>query len=492
MQKFILALDQGTSSSRAILFDHDQRIIAVEQKETPQIFPQPAWVEQDANQIWHNQIEVAQGVLQKAGITGDAVAAIGITNQRETTIVWDKVSGKPVHNAIIWQDKRTMDFCNTLKENGYAGMIREKTGLVPDAYFSASKISWILQHIPEGTARAERGELLFGTVDSWLVWNLTGGRLHITDASNASRTMLYNIQKDEWDAELLTLFGVPLQMMPRVVNSSEIYGVTEAALFGGVQIPVAGIAGDQQAALFGQGCLSAGMAKNTYGTGCFLLMNTGDQQIISEAGLLTTVAWKLNGHLTYALEGSIFHTGSAVQWLKDQLKMIVSADETEALCIAAGSNGGVYMVPAFSGLGAPYWDMQAKGIITGITLSTGREQIVRAVIESIAYQTCDVLRAMESDSRIQLQALNVDGGATKNNFLMQFQSDILGVPVLRPEMIEATALGAAKLAGLGVQFWSEEMDLLPQKNIRRYEPVLTEKERSDLYALWQDAVRRAR
>lgn len=492
MDKYILSLDQGTSSSRAILFDGLQRMVAVDQKETQQHFPQPGWVEQDPMEIWENQLEVAQAVIRKAGISPESVAAIGITNQRETTVVWDRLTGRPVYPAIIWQDKRTMAMCNELKDKGLGSMIRDKTGLVPDAYFSASKISWILQHLPDGAARAAEGTLLFGTIDTWLIWNLTGGKLFITDASNASRTLLYNIKEDCWDAELLDLFGIPRSMMPEVRNSSEVYGTTAPGLFGEVAIPVAGIAGDQQAALFGQDCRQAGMAKNTYGTGCFLLMNTGERWITSESGLLTTVAWKLNDRLTYALEGSIFNTGSAVQWLRDQLGMIRSAGESESLCYEAGSNGGVYMVPAFSGLGAPYWDMNARGTLTGITRGTTRAHVVRSVIESIAYQTCDVLRAMEQDSGIRLTALRVDGGATRNNFLMQFQSDMLGVPVQRPEMIEATALGTAKLAGMAVKFWLEETVARPDGKLDVFKPGIEEADRQELYRGWQDAVRRSR
>ena len=447
--KHILALDQGTTSSRAIVFDHNGRIVASAQREFQQIFPQPGWVEHNAREIWAAQLSVARQALRRAGLTAGATAAIGITNQRETTVVWDRVTGKPICNAIVWQDRRTAPACDRLKARGLAPLIRRKTGLVVDAYFSATKVQWILNHLPGAKARAQAGELAFGTIDSWLVWNLTNGRCHVTDASNASRTMLFNIHTGAWDDELLRIFGVPRTLLPDVRSSSEIYGETN--LLGGA-IPIAGIAGDQQAALFGQVCTQPGMVKNTYGTGCFMLMHTGGKPIASKNNLLTTVAWRLGGRTEYALEGSIFIAGAVVQWLRDGLGIIKSSAEIEALAAQVPDNGGVYLVPAFAGLGAPHWDADARGLIIGLTRGTTRAHIARAALEGIAYQVADVLRAMENDSGIKLKELRVDGGASTNNLLMQFQADLLGVPAVRPRVTETTALGAAYLAGLASDF----------------------------------------
>jgi glycerol kinase len=491
MKRYVLALDQGTTSSRAVLIDPSFAVCGTEQKETTQYYPKPGWVEQDPMQIWNCQSEVIRVLLENKGIAAGQVAVIGITNQRETTVVWDRRTGKPVYPAIVWQDKRTTADCAKLIAAGHAETIRKKTGLVVDAYFSATKVAWILREVSGARERAENGELLFGTIDTWLMWNLSKGALHITDPSNASRTMLYNIEKGAWDEELLDIFGIPSSMLPEVRNSSEIYGNTDPSLFGG-SIALGGIAGDQQAALFGQQCHSPGMAKNTYGTGCFMLMNTGQEKVMSSSGLLTTVAWGLNGKLSYALEGSVFIAGAAIQWLRDGLKMIGSARETESLCIEAGSNQGVYMVPAFAGLGAPYWDMDARGIICGLTQGVGVAHIVRATVESLAYQSRDVLDAMERDSGIALSALKVDGGACANNFLMQFQADLLGTEVHRPKMIESTAMGAGMLAGLAAGFWMPN-DLAKGHQIDRiFKPLMSSPERESLYNEWKTAVARAR
>ncbi|MBI5395742.1 MAG: glycerol kinase GlpK [Verrucomicrobia bacterium] len=488
--KYILALDQGTTSSRAIVFDHSGSIVATAQQEFRQIFPRPGWVEHDPQEIWATQSGVAAQALQKAGITANEVATIGITNQRETTIVWDRATGKPVCNAIVWQDRRTAGACDRLKARGLAPMIRRKTGLVVDAYFSATKLQWILNHVPGAKARARAGELAFGTVDSWLVWNLTGGRQHVTDPSNASRTMLFNIHTGDWDDELLRLFGVPRAVLPAVRSSSEVYG--ESHLLGSA-VPIAGIAGDQQAALFGQVCTSPGMVKNTYGTGCFMLMHTGAKPIASKNNLLTTVAWRIGDRTEYALEGSIFIAGAVVQWLRDGLGLIASSGEVEALAMQAPDNGGVYLVPAFAGLGAPHWDPYARGLIAGLTRGSTRAHIARAALEGIAYQVADVLHAMESDAKIRLKQLRVDGGACANNLLMQFQADLLGVPVVRPRVAETTALGAAYLAGLAVGFWKDRREIAAQWQAdRRFVPAVKPAVRRRLLAGWTHALARAR
>ena len=472
MLKCILALDQGTTSSRAILFDQDGLIIATAQKEFTQIFPSPGWVEHDPMEIWSTQIGVASEVISKHGIDKFDIAAIGITNQRETTVVWNKLTGMPIYNAIVWQDRRTADFCNQLKQEGKQPFIQEKTGLIIDAYFSASKIKWILDHVDGARAQAEKGELCFGTIDSWLVWKLTNGAHHITDATNASRTMLYNIHELKWDTALLDLFNIPIAILPEVKSSSEVYGHTDL-LVTNQQIPIAGIAGDQQAALFGQICTAPGMVKNTYGTGCFMLMHTGEQAFISKNNLLTTIALQRNGKTFYALEGSVFIGGAVVQWLRDGLHIIRDSDQVENLAAQVTDTDGVYMVPAFTGLGAPYWNQHAKGTITGITRGTNAAHIARAALESIAYQTYDVLKAMESDAQIPIAELRVDGGATKNNLLMQFQSNILNTKVIRPTIIETTALGAAYLAGLAVGFWKDENEIATKWKVDQvFNPIL--------------------
>jgi glycerol kinase len=451
--RYILALDQGTTSSRAMLFDHSGRIVAAASQEYPQIFPRPGWVEHDPEAIWSSQLHCAQEALRQSGAQSSEVAAIGITNQRETTILWEKATGRPVMNAIVWQDRRTAPLCDTLRAESWEAPIRQKTGLVIDAYFSGTKIAWMLDNLPGLRERAERGEILFGTVDSWLLWRLTSGSVHTTDYSNASRTMLYNIHTLAWDDEILARLRIPRALLPTVRSSSEVYGDSDERLFGAA-IPVAGDAGDQQAATFGQACFTPGMAKNTYGTGSFLLLNTGEQPIPSQSGLLTTIGWGIGGKITYCLEGSIFITGAAIQWLRDGLRLVASAQETEALAAGIGDTGGVYLVPAFVGLGAPYWDPYARGTIVGLTRGSGRAEIVRAALEAAAYQTRDVAQAMEADSGIQLRELRVDGGMVANNWLMQFQADMLGVPVQRPLVAETTALGAAYLAGLAVGFWA--------------------------------------
>jgi glycerol kinase len=489
MQQYILALDQGTTSSRAILFDRLGGIVSVAQKEFTQYFPQSGWVEHDAGEIWSTQIGVAAEAITKAGIRTEQVAAIGITNQRETTVVWHRETGRPLCPAIVWQDRRTADYCDRLKAEGRAAMIQEKTGLVIDAYFSATKLRWILDHVPEARRMAQAGELCFGTIDSWLLWKLTGGQVHATDVSNASRTMLFNIHTLRWDEELLALFDVPAGILPEVRSSSEVYGHTQQILTAS-SIPIAGIAGDQQAALFGQMCISPGMVKNTYGTGCFMLMHTGVEAVKSRHALLSTVAWQIDGVTHYALEGSVFIAGAVVQWLRDGLQLIRSADEIEALAMQADSTEGVYIVPAFAGLGAPYWNQQARGVITGISRGTGRPQLARAALESIAYQTMDVLEAMEADSGIRIAELRVDGGATVNNFLMQFQSDVLGCAVVRPQTPETTALGAAYLAGLAVGYW-ENIDAIrgQWQAERRFEPTADAADVAVLRHGWKQAVR---
>lgn len=488
---YVLALDQGTTSSRAILFNHEGRPVRQVSQEFPQIYPQPGWVEHDPRAIWESQVAVARRVFAEADTHPEEVAAIGITNQRETTVVWDRQTGEPVSNAIVWQCRRTAAICDHLKAEGWEEWVRAKTGLVLDAYFSGTKIKWILDQVPGARERAERGELLFGNIDTWLIWNLTGGRIHATDYTNASRTMLFNIHSLQWDAEILAALGIPPAMLPEVRPSSHRFGETDPEIFG-VALPIAGDAGDQQAALFGQACFSPGTAKNTYGTGCFMLMNTGSQAVSSQHGLLTTIAWGLNGRVDYALEGSIFIAGAAIQWLRDELKLISHASETEALATSIPDTGGVYLVPAFAGLGAPYWDQYARGAIVGLTRGAGRTQIVRAALESICYQTRDVLEAMTSDSGIQLQALKVDGGAVVNNFLMQFQADLLGVPVERTRVKETTALGAAYLAGLAVGFWESQAEIADRWQVeRRFAPEMDQERRGALYRGWKRAVERA-
>ena len=492
MKKYILSFDQGTTSSRAILFDKAGTIIATAQQEFTQIFPKSGWVEHDAMEIWGTQSGVARQVLEETGTRPDEVAAIGITNQRETTVVWDKNTGKPVYNAIVWQCRRTASICDELKAKGWTDTIRKKTGLIIDAYFSGTKIKWILDNVAGTRERAERGELLFGNIDTWLIWNLTRGKVHVTDYSNASRTMLFNINTLQWDDEILTELNIPRSMLPEVKPSSCVYGKTDERTFGGADIPIAGAAGDQQAALFGQACFEAGMAKNTYGTGCFMLMNTGTAPIISQNGLLTTIAWGIGDTVTYALEGSIFVAGAAVQWLRDQLRLVYDAAETEYYAERVEDTNGVYVVPAFTGLGAPYWDMYARGAIVGLSRGTKREHIVRATLESIAYGTRDVLSAMEKDSGITLKALKVDGGAAVNNFLMQFQADILNVPVHRPHVLETTALGAAYLAGLAVGFWKDMEEIKRNWAVdRAFTVQMDEAARTQRYAGWQKAITRA-
>jgi glycerol kinase len=489
--KYILALDQGTTSSRAILFAKDSSIVAVAQKEFTQIFPKAGWVEHNAEEIWATQIGVVAEVIAKAGISAADIAAVGITNQRETTVVWDKNTGKPVYNAIVWQSRQTAGICEELKAKGLEPMFRFKTGLVVDAYFSGTKVKWILDNVEGARAKAEAGDLLFGTIETWLIWKLTGGKVHITDYSNASRTLMFNIRELKWDEEILKELTVPACMLPEVRPSSEVYGYTDPSVFLGGSVPIAGAAGDQQAALFGQTCFQPGMAKNTYGTGCFMLMNTGSQVYESKHGLLTTIAWGINGRVEYALEGSIFVAGSAVQWLRDGLRVIDSAPDSEYYAKKVKDADGVYVVPAFVGLGAPYWDMKARGAIFGLTRGTNKSHLVRATLDSMAYQTKDVLSAMEGDSGIRLQALKVDGGAVANNILMQFQADVLQVPVDRPQVIETTALGAAYLAGLAVGVWTSQEDLIDNWKLdRRFEPQMAEEEVAKLYKGWQKAVKR--
>jgi len=489
--QYIVALDQGTTSSRAIIFDHDQNIVALSQKEFQQIYPQTGWVEHDPMEIWATQYGVLQEAMIKAGITLDDVAGIGITNQRETTIVWEKDSGKPVYNAIVWQCRRTAEHCDRLKADGWADYIQENTGLVIDAYFSATKIRWILDHIPNGQQRAEQGELLFGTVDSWLIWKLTAGQVHVTDYTNASRTMLYNIKNLCWDEKLLQLFNIPTCMLPEVHNSSEIYGYVQVGK-PQKQVPIAGIAGDQQAALFGQACFTEGSAKNTYGTGCFLLMNTGKHLIQSKNGLITTIAIGLNGEVEYALEGSIFVGGAVIQWLRDELHMIENSADSEEYAASLADNGGVYLVPAFVGLGAPYWDMYARGSIFGLTRGTGRSHIIRAALEAIAYQTKDVLEAMLEESGLTLAELKVDGGACNNDFLMQFQADMIDCTVKRPTITETTALGVAYLAGLAVDYWQDKNEITRHWNAAKtFTPQMSAEERTECYQGWQKAVKKS-
>lgn len=483
-----MALDQGTTSSRCIIFDHSGAMLASAQREFAQHYPKPGWVEHDAAEIWETTLEVARGAMAKAGLEAADIAAIGITNQRETTVVWDRETGEPVCPAIVWQCRRTAPMADALAASGWAEKIRQKTGLVPDAYFSGTKLRWILDKVPGARQGAEEGRLLFGTIDSWLIWKLTGGRAHVTDVTNASRTMLFDIRRLRWDPELLELFGIPEQMLPRVQPSSCIYGETEPGLFGG-KIPVAGAAGDQQSALFGQCCFEAGDVKNTYGTGCFLLMHTGSEPVFSENGLITTIAASGPGRIRYALEGSVFTAGAAVQWLRDELKLIPDAAASEAEARSVADTGGVYVVPAFTGLGAPYWNQYARGTITGITRGFTRAQLVRATLESIAYQTYDICRAMESDAGVELTRLRVDGGAAANDLLMQFQSDLLGAEVLRPACIETTALGAAYLAGLAVGYWKDTADIRQNRQTGRvFLPEMRDATRAKLLKGWNRAL----
>ncbi len=488
----ILALDQGTTSSRAIIFDHDGQAVTRLNKEFKQHYPKPGWVEHDPEDIWNSQLEVAKQVLQEKGLSASDITAIGITNQRETTVVWDRTTGKPVYNAIVWQDRRTAEYCDELKRAGWEDRVRSKTGLVIDAYFSATKVRWILNNVDGVREKAERGDVLFGTVDSFLIWRLTGGKVHVTDYSNAARTMLFNIHDLTWDEDLMKELGVPRAMLPEVKPSSAVYGETDADIFGG-PIKIAGDAGDQQAATFGQACYTAGMVKNTYGTGNFMLMNTGEQPRESKAGLLTTIAWGIGDKVVYALEGSIFITGAAVQWLRDELKVISAASDTEELARQAPDTGGVYLVPAFAGLGAPYWDPYARGTIVGLTRGTGLPQIARATLASVAYQSRDVLEAMRSDSGLEIADIRVDGGMVVNDVLMQFQADITNTRVQRPVVSETTALGAAYLAGLAVGFWQSQ-DEIEQKWAmdKEFVPEMEEGEREKLYSGWKRAVERSK
>ena len=490
--KYVLALDAGTSSSRAILFDRAGRIVSVSQKEFRQIYPKPGWVEHDPLEIWETQLAVAREAVAKAGAEPGDVAAIGITTQRETTVVWNRETGKPVYNAIVWQCRRTSEYCDELRRKGLADTIREKTGLVPDAYFSGTKLRWILENVPGARADAEAGRLLFGTIDTWLVWNLTGGKVHATDYSNASRTMLYDIGALRWDDDILHEFGIPKSMLPEVRPSSGGFGET-APDFLGAPLPITGVAGDQQSALFGQTCFAAGDAKNTYGTGCFMLMNTGDRRVPSRNGLLTTIAWGVGGQVSYALEGSVFTAGAAIQWLRDELGLLARAADSEAMARSVPDANGCYVVPAFTGLGAPYWDQYARGAVLGLTRGVNRNHVVRATLESLAYQTADVLEAMKKDAGIALNALRVDGGASANDFLMQFQSDVIGVPVERPECVETTALGAAYLAGLAVGFWSGPAELKANAGgLRRFTPSIDDAARDAALAGWHAAVARVK
>lgn len=491
-KKYIMALDQGTTSSRAILFNKNAEIIQVAQKEFKQIYPKPGWVEHDPMEIWGSQMGVAREVLETAGVRPQEIAAIGITNQRETTVVWDKNTGKPIYNAIVWQCRRTAPICDELKKRGLEEYIKDNTGLVIDAYFSGTKIKWILDNVEGAREKAENGELLFGNIDTWLLWNLTRGKVHVTDYSNASRTMLFNIKDLCWDEKILKELDIPISMLPQARPSSEVYGVTDEKTFGGAEIPISGIAGDQQAALFGQACYCEGMAKNTYGTGCFMLMNTGEVAVPSKNGLLTTIAWGIDGKVNYALEGSIFIAGALIQWLRDELRLISDSSDSEYFASKVEDTNGVYIVPAFVGLGAPYWDMYARGTIVGLTRGANRNHIIRAALEAIAYQTKDVLQAMEEDSGITLKELKVDGGAVANNFLMQFQSDILGVPVHRPKVIETTALGASYLAGLAVDFWKDTEEISTKWNVDRvFNPKMNEEDREKIYRGWKKAVNRS-
>ena len=491
MAKYIMSFDAGTTSNRCILFNQQGQVCSSAQKEFTQIFPKPGWVEHDANEIWATQLGVAVEAMGKVGAKAGDIAAIGITNQRETTIVWDRVTGEPVYNAIVWQCRRTSRFCDELKERGLTDWLRERTGLVIDAYFSATKLKWILDNVPNARKRAERGELLFGTVETWLIWKLTGGRVHVTDYSNAARTMLFNINTLTWDQEILDLLDIPASLLPTPVPSSQIYGETDPSFFGR-PIPIAGAAGDQQAALFGQTCFEPGQAKNTYGTGCFLLMNTGERPVFSQNGLVTTIAWGLDGKVDYALEGSIFVAGAAIQWLRDELRLIDSAADSEYLAGKVPDTNGCYVVPAFTGLGAPHWDQYARGAIVGLTRGVNKNHIIRATLASIAYQTYDVIAAMEADSGIRLYNLKVDGGASANNLLMQMQSDIIQSTVSRPKCVETTALGAAYLAGLAVGYWSSKEDVVRNWAIdRTFTPAIPSSQRDEMVRGWERAVQRS-
>lgn len=490
MEQYILSLDQGTTSSRAILFNRKGEIVHIAQKEFTQHFPKPGWVEHNANEIWGSILAVIASVLSEASVKPEQIAAIGITNQRETTVVWDKHTGLPVYNAIVWQSRQTAGICEQLKQQGYDELFRAKTGLLIDAYFSGTKVKWILDNVEGVREKAERGDLLFGTIDTWLIWKLSGGQAHVTDYSNASRTLLFNIHERKWDDEILHILGIPKSMLPEVRPSSEVYAKTVPYHFFGQEVPIAGAAGDQQAALFGQACFEEGMAKNTYGTGCFMLMNTGEKAVQSQHGLLTTIAWGIDGKVEYALEGSIFVAGSAIQWLRDGLRMIKQAQDSEAYAEKVASTDGVYVVPAFVGLGTPYWDSDVRGAVFGLTRGTTKEHFIRATLESLAYQTKDVLTAMEADSGISLKTLRVDGGAVKNNFLMQFQSDMLGVPVERPVINETTALGAAYLAGLAVGYWKDRSEIAAQWQLERsFEPKMPSEQQAALYEGWKKAVK---
>lgn len=491
-KKYVMALDQGTTSSRAILFNKKGEIVKIAQKEFNQIYPKAGWVEHDPMEIWGSQSGVMREVIETAGIRPEEIASIGITNQRETTVVWSRYTGKPIYNAIVWQCRRTSEICDELKNKGLEESIKEKTGLLIDAYFSATKVKWILDNVEGAREKAEQGELLFGTIDTWLIWNLTRGKVHVTDYSNASRTMMYNINDLEWDEDILRELNIPISMLPLVKPSSYVYGHTDERMLSGAKIPIAGCAGDQQAALFGQNCVEEGTAKNTYGTGCFLLMNTGSNIVKSKHGLLTTIAWGVDGKVTYALEGSIFIGGASVQWLRDELKIIESAKDSEMYANRVEDTNGVYVVPAFTGLGAPYWDMYARGSILGLTRGAKKEHIVRATLESIAYQTKDVLEAMQNDSKLKLKSLKVDGGASNNNFLMQFQSDILNVDIDRPKIVETTALGAAYLAGLSVGFYIGRNEITSKWSVEKeFNPNMSEEKRCKLYKGWKKAVSRA-
>ena len=491
MPKYMMALDSGTTSNRCILFDRAGRIVSVAQREFTQYFPQPGWVEHDANEIWATLLGVAVEAMQMAGAAAADIAAIGITNQRETTIVWDKATGEPVHHAIVWQCRRTSEYCDELRGRGLTARFREKTGLVLDAYFSATKLHWLLENVPGVRERAAKGELLFGTVETWLIWKLTGGRAHVTDYSNASRTMLFNINTLDWDEEILAELNIPRSMLPKPMPSSGLLGTTDPSLLGG-EIPITGAAGDQQAALFGQTCFQPGEAKNTYGTGCFLLMNTGEKPVFSQNGLVTTIAWGLGEKVTYALEGSIFVAGAAIQWLRDEMKLIANAAESEAVAQEVADTNGCYVVPAFTGLGAPYWDQYARGAIVGLTRGCNRAHIVRATLDSLTYQTYDVLNAMRADSGIALASLKVDGGASANNYLMQTQADIIGAPVLRPTCVESTAMGAAYLAGLAVGFWRDQAEIRKIWAVDRiFEPQLDARSCDARLHGWHRAVQRA-
>ena len=492
MKKYILAIDQGTTSSRAILFNKNYEVAGIEQEETTQIFPEQGWVEQNAGEIWENQLFVIRKLISRLGISLNEIASIGITNQRESIVIWDKKTGKPVYNAIIWQDNRTVDFCNEIRNQKIGEYIEDVTGLKIDSYFSATKIHWILNNVKNIKTKALNGELLLGTIDTWLVWNLTGGNLHITDYSNASRTMLFNLHTLSWDKKILDFFEIPETMLPEVRNSSEEYGVIQDKLLGSGTVSIGGLAGDQQAALFGQNCFEIGSVKNTYGTGCFMLMNTGDSIVKSKNGLITTIAWGLNGNITYALEGSIFIAGAVVQWLRDEMRILDKASDTNIIAEQVSDNGGVYFVPAFAGLGAPYWDMNARGLITGINRGTTYKHIVRAALESMAFQTKDVLIAMQTDSNIDITNLNADGGASKNNFLMQFQSDILNVELQRPSITESTALGAASLAAISCGFANIEEISKKRQIDRIFKPQMSEINRNKLYKAWINAIDRAK